>query len=65
MKAEGEGKAYTIRAKAVILASGGYGANDALVPDEYKKFVYSGHAGATGDAIKMVEGLDASSTWIW
>ena len=39
VKAEGEGKAYTIRAKAVILASGGYGANDALVPDEYKKFV--------------------------
>ena len=32
---------------------------DALVPDEYKKFVYAGHAGATGDAIKMVEGLDA------
>ena len=59
VKAEGEGKAYTIRAKAVILASGGYGANDALVPDEYKKFVYAGHAGATGDAIKMVEGLDA------
>ena len=59
VKAEGEGKAYTIRAKAVILASGGYDANDALVPDEYKKFVYAGHAGATGDAIKMVEGLDA------
>ena len=59
VKAEGEGKAYTIRAKAVILASGGYGANDALVPDEYKNFVYAGHAGATGDAIKMVEGLDA------
>ena len=59
VKAEGEGKAYTIRAKAVVLASGGYGANDALVPDEYKKFVYAGHAGATGDAIKMVEGLDA------
>ena len=59
VKAEGEGKAYTIRAKAVILASGGYGANDALVPDEYKKFVYAGHAGATGDAIRMVEGLDA------
>ena len=59
VKAEGEGKAYTIRAKAVVLASGGYGANDALVPDEYKKFVYAGHAGATGDAIKMVEELDA------
>ena len=59
VKVKSENGEYTIRAKAVILASGGYGANDALVPDEYKKFVYAGHAGATGDAIKMVEGLDA------
>ena len=57
--AEGEGKAYTINAKAVVLASGGYGANDELVPDEYKAFVYAGHAGAEGDAIAMVEPLDA------
>lgn len=59
VKAEGDGKAYTIHAKAVILASGGYGANDALVPDEYKAFVYAGHAGAEGDAIEMVKDLDA------
>ena len=59
VKVKNENGEYTIRAKAVILASGGYGANDALVPDEYKNFVYAGHAGATGDAIKMVEGLDA------
>ena len=57
--AEGEGKAYTINAKAVVLASGGYGANDERVPDEYKAFVYAGHAGAEGDAIAMVEPLDA------
>ena len=57
--AEGEGKAYTINAKAVVLASGGYGANDELVPDEYKAFVYAGHTGAEGDAIAMVEPLDA------
>ena len=57
--AEGEGKAYAINAKAVVLASGGYGANDELVPDEYKAFVYAGHAGAEGDAIAMVEPLDA------
>lgn len=57
--AEGDGKAYTINAKAVVLASGGYGANDELVPDEYKAFVYAGHAGAEGDAIAMVEPLDA------
>lgn len=59
VKAQGTGKDYTIEAKAVILATGGYGANDALVPDEYKVFVYAGHAGAEGDAIAMVEGLDA------
>lgn len=58
VKAEGD-KAYTINAKAVILATGGYGANDELVPDEYKAFVYAGHAGAEGDAIEMVKGLDA------
>lgn len=59
VKAEGNGKAYTINAKKVILATGGYGANKDLVPDEYEKFVYAGHAGATGDAIKMVESLNA------
>jgi fumarate reductase flavoprotein subunit len=59
VKAEGNGKAYTINAKAVILATGGYGANKDQVPDEYEKFVYAGHAGATGDAIKMVEPLNA------
>lgn len=59
VKAEGNGKAYTIHAKAVILASGGYGANDELVPEEYKAFVYAGHAGAEGDAIAMVEPLNA------
>ena len=59
VKAESKEKVYTIKAKAVILATGGYGANTDLVPDEYEKFVYAGHAGATGDAIKMVEPLNA------
>lgn len=59
VKAQSSDKEYTIEAKAVILATGGYGANDALVPEEYKAFVYAGHAGAEGDAIAMVESLDA------
>ena len=59
VKAEGNGKAYTINAKKVILATGGYGANKDLVPDEYEKFVYAGHAGAEGDAIAMVAPLNA------
>lgn len=57
--AQGPDTLYTINAKAVILASGGYGANKDLVPEEYLKFVYAGHAGAEGDAIKMVESLNA------
>ena len=58
LKAKGE-KDYTIAAKAVILATGGYGANKDLVPDEYEVFVYAGHAGAEGDAIAMVAPLNA------
>lgn len=59
VKATGEEKEYTINAPAVILASGGYGANNDLVPVEFQKFVYAGHAGATGDAIAMVESVNA------
>ena len=43
----------------MILASGGFGANDELVPEEYQQYVYAGAAGATGDALAMVESLDA------
>lgn len=57
--AQGPDTLYTINAKAVILASGGFGANKELVPEEYHKFVYAGHVGAEGDALKMVEGLNA------
>ena len=59
VKAEGETANYTINAKAVILATGGFGANDEMVPDQYKEFVYAGHAGATGDGITMAEAVDA------
>ena len=59
VKAESAETAYTVNAKAVILATGGYGANKDLVPDEYEVFVYAGHAGAEGDAIAMVAPLNA------
>ncbi len=59
VKAEGEKALYTINAKAVILATGGFGANDDLVPEEFQKFVYAGAAGATGDAIEMAKAVDA------
>ena len=53
--AESDDTIYTINAKAVILATGGFGANDELVPEEYQQYVYAGAAGATGDALAMVE----------
>ncbi len=59
VKASGEDKEYTINAKAVILATGGFGANDDMVPDEYKKFVYAGHAGSNGDGIVMAKAVNA------
>lgn len=58
--AESSDTIYTIRAKAVILACGGFGANEDLLPeDHYEDYVYAGHAGAQGDAILMTEKLDA------
>ena len=60
VKAESSDKVYTIQSKAVILASGGFGANKDLLPaGNYDDYVYAGHAGAQGDAIKMTEKLDA------
>ena len=57
VKAESEDAVYTINAKSVILATGGFGANDDLVPEEFQKFVYAGAAGATGDAIEMTKAV--------
>lgn len=59
VKASDSHTEYTIQAKAVILATGGFGANDEMVPDSYKQFVYAGHAGATGDGIQMAKAVEA------
>lgn len=61
VKAEGSDSDYVIHASSVILATGGFGNNDEMVPEEYKSFVYAGHAGATGDGIKMAEVVDADT----
>lgn len=54
---------YLINAKAVILATGGFGANAEMV-EQYspalKGFGTTNHAGATGDGIKMAEELGAA-----
>ncbi|MBQ8420793.1 MAG: flavocytochrome c [Bacteroidales bacterium] len=51
---------YSIQAKAVIIATGGFGANLSMVEQyrpELKGFGTSNHHGATGDAFEWVEAL--------
>ncbi len=62
VKAEGPDAVYTINAKAVILASGGFGANEEMYttyrPD-LKGTVTTNAPGATGDGIIMAQALGA------
>ena len=46
-----EGKLYDITADAVILATGGAGANESLLSDSLKGTLYGGTLTSTGDAI--------------
>lgn len=58
-----DGQQYTINAKAVIIASGGFGANQDMVvkyKPELKGFGTTNQPGATGDAFPMAEKLDAA-----
>lgn len=60
VKAEG----YTVNAKSVILASGGFGANLKMVAElkpELDGFVTTNAAGVTGDGIKMAEAVGAAT----
>lgn len=53
---------YEIKAAAVIVASGGFGANQEMVTKyrpEYKGFSTTNHAGATGDAEQFLKKLNA------
>ncbi|MGE5632720.1 MAG: flavocytochrome c [Caulobacteraceae bacterium] len=58
-----QGQKYTIHAKAVIIASGGFGANKEMVAKyrpELKDFGTTNQPGATGDAFGMVEKLNVA-----
>jgi len=60
-----DGNTYNINAKAVILATGGFGANPELVTKykpELEGFGTTNQPGATGDALAMVEKLDVALT---
>lgn len=67
VKATGEEANYTVNARSVILATGGYGNNRDLVPEEYFAFRYSGHSGHNGDALEMIKAVDGATrnlTWL-
>ena len=56
---------YKITAKAVIIATGGFGSNAALIGKfcpELKDFPTSNHPGATGDALEWIEAVQADTT---
>ncbi len=62
VKAQDKEHDYTINAKAVILATGGFGANFEMMTrykPELADAVTTNHAGATGDGILMAEAVGA------
>lgn len=57
-----EGKEYTINTKAVVIAAGGFSANQEMVvsyKEDLKGFATTNHNGATGDGIVLAEKLGA------
>lgn len=64
VKVQAGSSSYTIKAKAVIVATGGFGANPdmvvSLVPG-LKGFGTTNHKGATGDAFAWFEKFDAAT----
>ncbi|GAA0085550.1 flavocytochrome c [Clostridium sp. CTA-7] len=57
-----EGKEYTINTKAVVIAAGGFSANQEMVvsyKEDLKGFATTNHTGATGDGIVLGEKLGA------
>lgn len=64
IKAESNAHDYTIHAKSVILATGGFGANFDLMSSlnpSLANAVTTNHAGATGDGILMAESIGAGT----
>uniref|UniRef100_UPI003FEE7A3F flavocytochrome c n=1 Tax=Fusobacterium mortiferum TaxID=850 RepID=UPI003FEE7A3F len=60
VKVEHKGKTYTIKAKAVVMATGGFGANPAMVEKykpELKGFGSTNSPAITGEGITMVESV--------
>jgi fumarate reductase flavoprotein subunit len=56
-----DGTSCRVYAKAVLLATGGYGANSDYISDELKKLPYAGSVSATGDGLIMAVASGAAS----
>lgn len=57
-----DGSTFKIKSKAVILATGGFGANSEMVKSfrpDLVGFSTTNHSGATGDGLKLAEDLEA------
>ncbi len=64
VKAEDDAHEYTVNAKSVVLATGGFGANFDLMCSfnpSLKNAVTTNHPGATGDGIMMAEAVGAAT----
>ena len=62
--AEDKAHVYTVKAKAVVLATGGFGANFELMASydpSLADAVTTNHSGATGDGIAMAEAIGAAT----
>ena len=58
-----DGRDYKVAAKAVVLASGGFGANNEMAAQynpALKGFATTNHSGATGDGILMAQAIGAA-----
>ncbi|MDL2060072.1 FAD-dependent oxidoreductase [Mesosutterella sp. AGMB02718] len=55
-----DGTSYTIKSKAVLLATGGYGYNKEMLQGDLKSALYYGPVSSTGDGHKMAEKAGAA-----
>ena len=64
VKVKVDGKEKTIKAKSVVIAAGGFGANMDMITEykpELKNYVTTNQEGATGDGIDMAKELGAAT----
>jgi len=58
---ENIGRIYKIKAKSIILATGGYGNNKKFLSDELKEVLFYGPTSATGDGISLTSLKDINA----